>query len=111
VYQAVEWWDNTSQPTLSEVQEFWGALEEAKYVLREARERRHTGEEGEFREEVVDLRWWVGERSWDGGETEGEVGDGKGCGVWDGFGMRWDVVEFFGRRLEEVDVENCIVVG
>jgi hypothetical protein len=55
-------------PGPEEVREYWDAIVEARRVLGEARERGHTHWEGEFVEEVGNVKYWVEERTWD---TEG----------------------------------------
>jgi hypothetical protein len=52
-------------PSEQEVNEFWGALVEAKQVLSEARDRGYTSEEGDSKDEVREVRYWVEVRSWD----------------------------------------------
>jgi hypothetical protein len=44
-------------PGQEQVDMFWAAMTEARQVLMEARDRGHTGEEGEFREEVRAVRY------------------------------------------------------
>lgn len=51
-------------PSPGEVEAFWTTLKDAELVLSEARERGHTEDTGDFKEEVRNVRYLVDVRSW-----------------------------------------------
>jgi hypothetical protein len=55
-------------PGLEERKGYWDTITEARRLLIEAKERGHTHREGEYREEVGNVKEWVEMRTWD---TEG----------------------------------------
>jgi hypothetical protein len=52
-------------PSTEEVEAFWATVTEAKRVLNEAKDRGHTERDGEFQEEVRELKEAVEVRTWD----------------------------------------------